>query len=199
MILEGVVTTTNPDQSMNVSPMGPKFDAVSSGQCLEEFVLRPFQASTTYRNLKRTGVGVLHVTDDVLLIAKAAVGKLIDSPPSRPANLIDGFVLAEACRWYEFEVKRLNDAEERTTIECQIVERGRIRDFWGFNRAKHAVLEAAILATRVGIISDAEIVSGIESLRVLVEKTGGPAEHEAFELLDEYVSSTLARSGSKQE
>ena len=194
MILEGVVTTTNPDQSMNVSPMGPKIDSLSSDQDLQQFVLRPFQTSTTYQNLKRTGAGVLHVTDDVLLIAKAAVGKLAELPRSKKANVVDGFVLADACRWYEFEVERLDDAEERTTIECNIVERGRIRDFFGFNRAKHAVLEAAILATRVGILPDEEIASGLPPLRVLVEKTGSAAEHEAFRLLDEYVQNALTTS-----
>lgn len=191
MILEGVVTTTNPDQSMNVSPMGPKIDAFSRDSDLQRFVLRPFQTSTTYQNLKRTAAGVLHVTDDVLLIAKAAVGKLAELPPTRAANVVEGFVLADACRWYEFKVERLDDAEERTTIECNIVERGRIRDFWGFNRAKHAVIEAAILATRVGIIPDSEIVDGIERLKVLVEKTGGAAEHEAFRLLDTHVRNTV--------
>ena len=191
MILEGVVTTTNPDQSMNVSPMGPKIDAFSRDSDLQRFVLRPFQTSTTYQNLKRSAAGVLHVTDDVLLIAKAAVGKLAELPPTRAANVVEGFVLADACRWYEFKVERLDDAEERTTIECNIVERGRIRDFWGFNRAKHAVIEAAILATRVGIIPDSEIVDGIERLKVLVEKTGGAAEHEAFRLLDTHVRNTV--------
>ena len=140
-----------------------------------------------------------HVTDDVLLIAKAAVGKLTEPPTSKPASVVDGFVLADACRWYEFEVVRLDDAEERTTIECNIVERGRIRDFFGFNRAKHAVLEAAILATRVGIISDKEIVDGIERLKILVSKTGGPAEHEAFELLDKYVNHAIAGNASERE
>ena len=194
MILEGVVTTTNPDQSMNVSPMGPKIDAfspASSGNDLQNFVLRPFQTSTTYQNLKRTGAGVLHVTDDLLLIAKAAVGKLVELPPTRPARVVDGFVLANACRWYEFKVERLDDVEERTTIECYIVERGRIRDFFGFNRAKHAVIEAAILATRVGIIPDSEIVDGIAGLKILVDKTGGDAEQEAFRLLDTYVKNAV--------
>ena len=60
MILEGLMTTVNADGTVNVSPMGPRVDAG-----LTTFTLRPFQTSTTYCNLKRTGMGVFHVTDDV--------------------------------------------------------------------------------------------------------------------------------------
>ena len=64
MILEGVVTTINADGSVNISPMGPKVD-----DAMRQFVLRPYQTSTTYQNLKRTGEGIFHITDDVELIA----------------------------------------------------------------------------------------------------------------------------------
>jgi hypothetical protein len=71
MILEGIVTTLNGDRSVNVAPMGPIVD-----ETMQTLLLRPFQTSTTYRNLKRTGCGVLHVTDDVLLLAQAAINRL---------------------------------------------------------------------------------------------------------------------------
>ncbi len=41
---------------------------------MRRFVLRPFRTSTTYRNLKAHGEGVLHITDDVLLLARTAIG-----------------------------------------------------------------------------------------------------------------------------
>ena len=70
MILEGIVTTLNPDGSLNVAPMGPRVE----NRSFDRFVLRPYRSSTTYRNLKALGEGVLHVTDDVLLLARAAIG-----------------------------------------------------------------------------------------------------------------------------
>ena len=78
MILEGVVTTLAPDGTLNVAPMGPKV-----GRDPGRFVLRPYQTSTTYRNLKATGEGVLHVTDDVFLMARAAIG-MLPEPESTP-------------------------------------------------------------------------------------------------------------------
>jgi len=38
--------------------------------------LRPFQTSTTFHNLKRQRAGVFHVVDDVLLLARAAIGPI---------------------------------------------------------------------------------------------------------------------------
>jgi hypothetical protein len=60
---------------------------------------------------------------------------------------------------------------------------------FGFNRAKHAVLEAAILATRTHLIPPAEIEKEFERLRVIVNKTAGPQETEAFALLEAHVRS----------
>ena len=187
MILEGIVTTVNPDGSANISPMGPRVD-----RQFTHLLLRPFQTSTTYQNLRRTGEGVFHITDDVLLIAKAAVGRLIPVPSLQPASHVAGFVLPGACRWFAFRVSLLDDLEERTTIDCTVVGSGDLRPFFGFNRAKHAVLEAAILATRIGILPSEKITEELERLAIPVDKTAGAQEREAFEFLRDYVAKSLA-------
>ena len=182
MILEGIATTRNKNDTINVAPMGPIV-----GRDMRSLVFRPFKSSTTYTNLKRARCGVFHVVDDVLLLAKAAVRLLDETPATFPAEHIDGHVLRQACRWYEFEVTVVDDSNERTRLEATVVHTGRIRDVFGFNRAKHAVLEAAILATRVRILEADALLSQLESLRSPVEKTAGPEEAEAFELLFEYI------------
>ncbi|MBL8850888.1 MAG: DUF447 family protein [Planctomycetaceae bacterium] len=182
MILEGIVTTRNLDGSTNVAPMGPIVDAG-----MTHLTLRPFQTSTTYQNLKRTGCGILHVTDDVLLLAQAALERFGVLPAMMPAQQIDGSVLADACRWYEFQVASIDDSAERTVIEADVVHTGRIRDFFGFNRAKHAVLEAAILATRLHLLPPDDVRRQLSALRSPVEKTAGPEEREAFTLIEQYV------------
>ena len=181
-ILEGIVTTLNEDGSTNVSPMGPIV-----GNALDRLWLRPFQTSTTYRNLKREGAGVFHLTDDVELFAQAAIGQ-----PDPPPMLIAGRpprspVLADACRWFAFEVESLDDATERTNIVARVTDRGVLRDFLGFNRAKHAMIEAAILATRVHLLSAADIRAEFARLQTIVDKTGAAAEHRAFDLLANHV------------
>ncbi len=192
MILEGVVTTLDGEGRVNVSPMGPRVPPE-----MDRFTLKPYQTSQTYQNLKRHKEGVFHVTDDVELIARAAVGPV--DPPLARARHVEGFYLKDACRVYEFRVRDLDDREERTIIEVDVVYRKRLRDFFGFHRARHAVLEAAILATRTAFIPIDDILRQFQNLSVLVEKTGGEVERRSFEFLRQYVVSQgeLQRTGSE--
>jgi hypothetical protein len=182
MILEGIVTTVDDEQTVNVAPMGPIVD-----ESMSWLRLRPFRTSQTYQNLKQNPWGVFHVVDDVLLLAQAAIGQLKTAPETFEATQVDGKVLASACRWYEFQIEEFDDQNERTDLLARVVHTGRIRDVFGFNRAKHAVLEAAILATRVHLLPQTEILDQLKSLRILVEKTAGPNETAAFELLEDYI------------
>ncbi|MEZ6055936.1 MAG: DUF447 family protein [Planctomycetaceae bacterium] len=182
VILEGVVTTRNVDGTINVAPMGPIFELPIQG-----FLFRPFQTSTTYQNLKREGCGVFHITDDVLLIAQAALGQLVSVPPTIPATQIAGAVLEDCCRWYEFVVETLDDSQARTEITTRIVHAGQRREFLGFNRAKHAVLEGAILATRLHLLSNSTVRAELDRMAMIVEKTAGRQEQEAFGLIVRYV------------
>jgi hypothetical protein len=185
VILEGIVTTRSLDGLLNIAPMGPK---VPPDMSMGTFVLRPYKTSTTYQNLKGRGEGVFHVTDDVLLLAQAAVGAPLDpEPETRPADVVEGRILVGACRYYEFQTIVMDDLDERTTVLVETVAEGRLRDFLGFNRARHAVVEAAILATRTALIPPLEILAEFQKLAVLVDKTGGPIEHRAFDLLREHV------------
>lgn len=181
VILEGIVTTLNSTGQLNVAPMGPDVR-----QGMQRFTLRPFQTSTTYQNLKAQGEGVLHITDDALLLARAAIGLPIETP-QRPASRVKGRILTSACRYYEFRVTSLDDREPRATIQVETLADGRLRDFFGWNRAKHAVIEAAVLATRTEILPLESILRDFRPLATLVEKTGGDPEREAFGLLLEYV------------
>ena len=192
MILEAIVTTLNSDQSVNVSPMGPQVDA-----SMKEFTLRPYDSSTTCQNLIRTGQGVLHVTDDVELLARAAINQLDPLPEMLPASAVEGRVLTAACRWYAFQVHTVDDRNERVVMECQVVDSGSQRDFFGFNRAKHAVLEAAILATRIQFLPAELIRNQLEQLAVIVEKTAGDQEQRAFDLLQRYVDEQMNSESSR--
>ena len=183
MVLEGVVTTLNADGTINISPMGPIVD-----RDISDFQLRPFQTSTTFLNLKRNPVGVLHILDDVMLVAQAAIKRWQITPELTPTRTIDGMRIANACQAFEFEAQFLDDVSERTTIQCKIVDTHEGPRFFGFNRAKHAVLEAAIMATRVDFIPIADIQNKLDELKILVQKTGGDQEHQAFDLLASYVN-----------
>jgi uncharacterized protein len=193
MILEGIVTTVAPTGEVNVAPMGPRVDAD-----MKRLELRPFRTAQTYWNLCKHGEGVFHVTDDVLLLAHTAVGgRQATAEELMPATTVRGQILRGACRYYEFRVGRIDDRDERVSIDAEVVASGQLRDFFGFNRAKHAVVEAAILATRVHLLPRKDIEAEFRRLAVLVQKTGGAQEHEAFRYLEDYVRDTQA-AGSQQ-
>jgi hypothetical protein len=183
VIVEGIVTTTEPDDSVHIAPMGPTVHDE-----FQRLTLRPYSSSRTFANLKRTGEGVFHVSDDVDLLARAAVGRLEETPELTQIPGIRGHVLAKACRWYAFRVISSDESQPRIVMECEVVSSGRFRDFLGFNRAKHAVVEAAILATRVKFLPLTEIREQFDRLSALVDKTGGAQERRAFDFLADYLA-----------
>jgi len=180
VIIESIVTSLDPAGVPNFAPMG-----VEWGE--ETIVLKPFLETATFRNVRATGAAVVNLTDDVMLLAQGA----ISSPQLRsfPAEVVRGVVLEAACSWREVEVVALNATPPRSRIETRVVHHGFRREFIGFNRARHAVLEAAILATRTHLIPRSEIVAEYARLQVIVDKTAGPREQEAMAMLAEYVAS----------
>ena len=178
MIVETIVTSVAADGTVNCAPMG-----VEWGE--DVLVLKPFLETVTYRNLQATGEAVVNLTDDVGLFARAAI-----SNPEYPvvaASVVRGVRLADPCSWREVRVRTTDSTPPRARIEAEVVHRGAGREFIGFNRARHAVLEAAIYATRVHMLPRAFVESELARLQVIVDKTAGPREFEAMALLTEYV------------
>jgi uncharacterized protein len=178
MIFETIVSTSDAAGRPNFAPMGIAIEG-------ETVLLRPFKGAATWNNLQEIGEGVVNVTDDVLLFARCAVSPFV--PPHRPASRVRGAILQDACSWKEFVIESSDLSEERARFTGRIVAEGRARDFFGFNRGKHAVIEATILATRLHLLGRERVLEEIGRLRPLVDKTGGPEEHEAFAFIGDYV------------
>ncbi len=192
LIVEGLCTTLNVDGSVNIAPMGPIVDPE-----LSTFLFRPFRTSTTFANLSRTGQGVFHITDDVELIARAAVGALDPPPPTVSARDVVGAVLTGACRAYEFEVVSIDASQDRTEMTTRTLRVHRFRDFFGLNRAMSGIIELAVSATRLGRLADEQVLSQLEYWRTVIAKTGGPGEFAAFEFLEGHILRQLpAHSGA---
>ncbi|PYO98974.1 MAG: DUF447 domain-containing protein [Gemmatimonadetes bacterium] len=178
MIIESVLTTMDARGAINFAPMG-----VEWGE--EEIVIKPFLETTTFRNLEATRVAVVNLTDDVMVFAQGAIANV--QFPAIPAAVVRGVVLEAACSWREVEVRALDATPPRARIVTRVVHRGVRREFLGFNRARHAVLEAAILATRTHLLPADEIGAEFARLQVIVDKTAGPREREAMAVLTDYV------------
>jgi len=183
MIIECILTTMNQDGDVNFAPMG-----VVWGE--DRLTIRPYRDTTTFRNLVATGQAVVNLIDDVYCFAQGAISSPVF--PAIPAEKVRGVVLADVCSWREVEVEEADVEGPRARFECRVVHRGFKREFLGFNRARHAVLEAAILATRTRILPIEEIMREYERLQVIVDKTAGPREHEAMAMLTAYVRKEAA-------
>ena len=182
MIIECIVTTLDAAGVPNFAPMG-----VEWGE--DEIVIKPFLETTTFRNLQVNGAAVANITDDVLPFAQSAIATV--QFPAVPAAVVRGVVLAGACSWRELEVRAIDATPPRARVVTRVVHRGTLREFLGFNRARHAVLEAAILATRTHLLPAEQIRAEFARLQVIVDKTAGPREREAMALLGDYVARVL--------
>ena len=182
MIIETIVTTMAADGEVNCAPMGVEWNPEVEP---ETIVLKPFLETATYRNLSATRAAVINLIDDVRVFAKAAISN--PAYQTVPAQAVRGVVLADACSWREIEVTVIDSTPPRSRIETRTAYRGTRREFIGFNRARHAVLEAAIYATRVHLLAHDFLLSELERLQVIVDKTAGPREFEAMALLAEYI------------
>jgi uncharacterized protein len=177
-VIETVVTTINPDGSVNCAAMG-----VEWGE--QRIVIKPYRGTRTLRNLRATGAAVVNVTDDILLFSQAALGD--PHPPTHPAASVEGAVLDDACSWREVRVEAIDESARRARVDTVVVDGGTGREFLGLNRARHAVLEASILASRARMLPAEEIAAELRRLQVLVDKTAGAREREAME----YVTSEV--------
>ena len=177
MIVESIVTTVAADGTVNCAPMGVEWGD-------DRIVLKPFLDTATYRNVTAVRSAVVNLVDDVRIFARAAISNPVY--PTVPAAVVTGVRLADCCSWRELEVRSLDSTPPRSRIETNVVHRGFVREFIGFNRARHAVLEAAIYATRLHLLPREFITSELERLQVIVDKTASPAEQEAMALLTDH-------------
>jgi hypothetical protein len=178
VIIESIVTTVDAEGRVNCAPMGVEWGD-------ETIVLKPFLETATYRNVVATQAAVVNLIDDARVFARAAISN--PEYPTRPATAVRGVVLVDGCSWRELTVRSIDSTPPRSRIEMAVVHRGVTREFIGFNRARHAVLEAAIYATRLHLLSREFIESEMARLQVIVDKTAGPDEQEAMALLAEHM------------
>jgi len=183
MIVESIVTTVAADGAVNCAPMGVEWGD-------DRIVLKPFLETATYRNVLATRAAVVNLVDDVRIFARAAISNPVY--PTVPSAVVKGVRLTDCCSWRELEVQAIDSTPPRSRIDTAVVHRGFQREFIGFNRARHAVLEAAIYATRLHLLPREFITSELERLQVIVDKTAGPEEHEAMAILTAFVRDAAA-------
>lgn len=178
MIHEAVVITTNADSSPHIAPLGFRYE--------EGFVvLAPFRPSITLENLEQRRQAVINLTDNVAVIAGCLTGR--KDWPTLPAHTVGGARLQDTLAHMELEVERIEEDEVRPKFYCTVSHEVTHAPFKGFNRAQAAVLEAAILVSRLSMLPAEKIDGEIEYLKIAVDKTAGERELLAWGWLMEKI------------
>ena len=174
MIRETIVTTQDRAGKVHIAPLG----LIEEGEGL---VIAPFRPSTTLDNLLANPHAVANYTDDVRIFAGCLTGRR--DWPTRPATVVPGAVLDQALSHAELEVARVSDDATRPRFLCRIVHEEIHAPFLGFNRAQAAVVEAAILVSRLHLLPAEKIEREIAYLQIAIDKTAGGRERQAWDWL----------------
>ncbi|MCI0399819.1 MAG: DUF447 family protein [Gammaproteobacteria bacterium] len=174
MIYETIITTRGQDGAIHMAPMGIR-------EVEKHIVIAPFKPSATLDNLRRTGQAVINMIDDVSIVAGCLTGRR--NWPTVPAEVVDGERLAAALAHTEVEVSHIEENEQRPRFYCSVRHQQTHAPFKGFNRAQAAVLEAAILVSRLGILPEDKIDQEIAYLSIAIDKTAGEKERQAWRWL----------------
>jgi uncharacterized protein len=154
----------------------------------DTLIILPFRPSATLNNFLETKVGVINYCDDVRVFAGCLTGRR--NWPLKGAAKIQGHVLECALAHTEVELIDIEENAARPKLFCKPIHTVNHKPFKGFNRAQFAVLEAAILISRLEMLPLSKIESEIEYLSIGLGKTAGTREHEAWDwimaVLDEF-------------
>jgi hypothetical protein len=186
LIIETVVTTRGADGVAHVAPLG----LIQDG---ERWVIAPFAPSRTLDNLRAHPFACASHIDDVRVIAGCVTGRR--DWALAPAERIAGARLADAVSHWELAVERVAEDAQRPRFICRRVFVASHAPWGGYNRAQAAVIELAVLTTRLHMLPTAKIEGELAYLDIAISKTAGPRELEAWGWLMERVEAW--RRGSR--
>ena len=181
-IVEVILTTRNPDGSINAAPMGVK---VIENWLIE---IKPFKTSNTYTNLKERSELCLNISHDPLLFFNTAFKNELKTVP----KLIEKLALDEAQAYIFCKVIEFNDnSDQRGLFKVKPIQFQIIRQTpLVFSRGVAQAIEAVIHATRVksyteqGMLLEAEHLKGeIMECVEIIRRVSAPdtSEHEVSE------------------
>ena len=181
-IFETVVTTCSPAGVAHVAPMGVRY---AEG----EVVLKPFRPSQTLENIMVTRTAVLNVITDVRVFAGCVTRRrgwdtVSVETEGGPAAVRLGCAHSHLL----LRLAAVQDDGQRPTLRLARVQEVLHSAFSGFNRAQAAVIEGAVLVSRLHLLPAEKIATEMAYLQIAIDKTAGPEELEAWGWLQEAVA-----------
>ena len=187
IIRETMLTTISREGRVHIAPMG----IIADG---DGWIVAPFRPSATHDNLRTIPFAVANHTDDVRIFAGCLTGR--QEWPTTVSDHVPVPRLTGALAHIELAVIGVTEDEQRTRFRFAVVGRGSHAPFEGFNRAKAAVIEAAILVSRLHMLPREKIEAEVAYLGIAVAKTAGAHEAEAWSWL---MDAIRAHYGGREE
>ncbi len=187
-IFETVVTTQSPEGVAHIAPMGVRYQ---SGRV----VLMPFKPSTTLSNIVATRHAVLNLITDTRVFAGCVTGRR--QWPLLPAEKIAGQRLACALHHVELQLDEQVDDPQRPVLRLARVHEASHASFMGLNRAQAAVVEGAVLVSRLHMLPPEKVDAEMAYLQIAIDKTAGAGEHEAWGWLQQAVAAHREKAVSR--
>jgi len=185
MIRETIVTTVDHEGRVHIAPLG----IIADG---EQWIIAPFRPSKTLDNLRSVPFAVANHTDDVRVYAGLLTGRR--DWPTVACNGSPVPRLQHCLAHMSLRVDSVIENQSRPRFRCAVVDQASHASFTGFNRAQSAVIEAAILASRLHLLPRETIEREIAALEIVVAKTAGPNEQTAWNWLRDKIDSHFAAS-----
>ena len=187
MIRETIVTSVSAGGTVHIAPMGVR---EADGQV----ILAPFKPSTTLENVLATRCAVVNLSDDVRIFAGCLTGRR--DWPTVACSAIGCVRLAGAAAHRELRLHRVEEDEQRPRLYMNVALEQSHTPFSGFNRAQAAVIECAILVSRLHMLPAQKIDDELAYLTIAIDKTAGPDEREAWSWLLERIRAFRAQEPS---
>lgn len=189
-INETIVTTQSVEGQVHITPFGIR---EQNGNIL----IAPFKPSTTLQNILDTKVAVVNLTDDVRIFAGALTKKL--RCEVMPAEKINGVRLVNTLAHLELELIDVIEDDQRPTLVMQVVNEVNHHPFRGFNRVQAAVIELAVLASRLHMLPKEKVMQEKDYLQIAIDKTAGEDELEAWQWLEASVTQFYAEQAGEHQ
>jgi hypothetical protein len=187
-VTESIVTTLGPNDRWNVAALG-LFPPESTN---DQVTARTWGRTRTRRNFAERGEGYVQFWRDPTDFVEAACGIREEPEP----------VLEHVAAWARVRVDRLDSGEEDGTewvdwalhpVESVV----RSREVPTHNRARAAVVEATVAASRLGVdgFDDEVLRARIDYYADVVDSCGGELERAAWERFEALVDGFDGRDG----
>ncbi len=183
MIHEIIISSVDTQGVSHVTPFGVRMQE-------DLVVISPFKPSATLENILATEQAVVNITDDVRVFSGALTGRKIWDLV--PTDKIAGFRLADVLVHKELKLVKVQDDNVRPQLFLEVVHEVQHQPFQGFNRAQAAVIELAVLVSRLKRLPMEKISQEMDYLTIAIEKTAGPREREAWGWLVEAITNHQA-------